>query len=161
MKKLLLIIGLVALTLNVNAQRYYATNSLAAGDHQVLGPSSPIVMSEITVYGTNAAPVLIHLYDGWLINTNAAYTNYTAALTDVVSTVITSSGSTNTFTNSVWKTTANAVAAGNVQATPVATLLVPATPDAQTYQLPLVFAKGLHVSNSTAGLSFVVKYRNP
>lgn len=147
--------------LTASAQNYYVTNNLAASNHTVISVSSPVKTTSITLFSTNTAATLVYLFDGYLIRTNAAYTNYTAALSDVVSTVITSSGSTNLFTNSVWTTSANAVAAANVAATPLASIVVPPNSDPVTYQIPYTFTKFLNVSNNLAGLSFVLSYRTP
>jgi hypothetical protein len=157
MKKLFILVGLILAISTAKAQSYYATNNLAASNHVIL--SIPIDTQTISVWSTNTAASLVHFYDGFMIKTNTAYTNYTAALTDVVTTVITSSGSTNTFTNSVWKTTANPVAAANTAAVPLISLVVPAANVVATYNIPQTFVENIKMSNSAAGTSILLKYK--
>jgi hypothetical protein len=170
MKSLILVFMLAVTALTVNAQSYYSTNNLADSNHVVLNASAPIDTVKIVAWSTNTtAPTILKLYNGYIINTNTAYTNYTAARTAVVTTQINSSGSTNLYTNYVWKTTANAVAAANPAATPLAQLVIPAAtfvsagnyvPNLITLDIPHSFTRFLTVSNDLDGASFLLEYRN-
>lgn len=158
MKKLITLFALAVTVLTANAQLYYATNNLAAGSHTVrIG--TPIDTIQITAWNTNQAPTLVYLFNGYLVNTNAAYTNYTGARTAVITTQINSTGSTNLYTNYVWKTTANPVAAAEVAATPIASFVVGGTNAISVVDIPLSFTRHLTVSNSQAGLNFLLEYR--
>jgi hypothetical protein len=165
MKKILVLIAmLMTLTFGVKAEQYI-TNNLTAFSHLVLS-NQPIVLQSITLWTTNtAAPTLVKFYDGHLITTNTAYTNYTAARTAVVSTYITSTGSTNTLTNYVWKTSANAVAAANTSRNPILTIVVPTAANGPiTFPVDdtdpsVIFSRFVVVSNDATGLSFSATYK--
>jgi hypothetical protein len=169
MKKILSLIVLAA-SLTSGFAANYATNLLASGSHLVLS-NTPIVLRSIQLYTTNTlASTVVKFYDGHIITTNTAYTNYTAARTAVVSTYITSTGTTNTLTNYVWKTSANAVAAGNVTRDPILTIVVPVVAggpvnypvdftDAETASIP--FSRFMIVNTDAAGIGFSLNYRTP
>jgi hypothetical protein len=166
MKRILSILAIVAtLGFGTAKAEVYVTNNLTAYSHLVLS-NTPIALQSITFWTTNTtAPTLIKLYDGHLITTNTAYTNYTAARTAVVSTYTTSTGTTNTLTNYVWKTTANAVAAANTTRNPILTLVVPVAAGGPiTFPVDdtdpsIVFARFMVVSNDATGVSFSATYK--
>ena len=169
MKYILGLIAAVAMVVTSNAA-VYSTNNLASGTHVVL-PSTPIHLQSITLWTTNTiAPTIVKLYDGYVVRTNTAYTNYTVALSSVVSTYITSTGTTNTLTNSVWTTTANPVAAGNVTTDPILTIVVPtASVGPVTWPVnnsngtaaSVVFSRWLIATTDQTGISFVASYFAP
>lgn len=158
MKKLILIVGLILAGITTSkAQSYYATNNLAASNHVIL--TVPAHLTEISVWSTSLSPSLVYLFDGFMIKTNTAYTNYTASLVDVVTTTITSTGTTNIMTNTVWQSVANPVAAANTAAIPLVSLVVPANSVVATYPLRATFVENVKLSNSLTGASALIKYR--
>ena len=170
MKKFITIIAaVVAMSFSTKAE-YYVTNNLPIGNHLVLS-NTPIVLQNITLFTTNTlAATLVKFYDGHIITTNTAYTNYTAARTAVTSTYITSTGTTNTMTNYVWKTSANAVAAANTTRQPILTLVIPiATAGPITWPVDsgdgdnpsIAFSRFMVVTTDQTGASFSAQYRTP
>jgi hypothetical protein len=126
--------------------------------------TTPLVITKVTMWSTNTTtPSIVYLYDGWRLQTNTAYTNYTAARTAQVTSYITTTGLTNLMTNYVYKTTANAVSAGSAVQTPTATFIVPANSVAAPFVFDetLNFGQRLSLSNSAAGLDYVIEYRSP
>jgi hypothetical protein len=167
MKNILTKVMLVAsLVVGIHAEQY-VTNNLPIANHLVLS-NTPIVLESITFTTTNTlANTIVKFYDGHIITTNTAYTNYTAARTAVVSTYITSTGTTNVLTNYVWKTSANAVAAANTTRNPILTVVVP-TMAGGPVSWPvlddtpsLVFSRFMVVVTDQTGLSFSATYRTP
>jgi hypothetical protein len=160
MKKLLLGLALT-FCLNANAQSFFATNNLTAGAHTVFTTGK--ILESLTLYSTNTLPTLVYLYDGAITNVTGVFTNYTVYTTNVVSTVVTTAGITNTYTNVMLRYVPATVAAATNNALPRYTLVVPPSSEVLTYALsPFAsVAKGLTVSNALTGLSFVLQYRNP
>lgn len=164
MKKLFLslIIGLTASVANINAA-VVSGSMLATNADSVV--STPLVITKLTLWSTNTTtPSIVYLYDGWTLQTNTAYTNYTSARTAVASTYVTTTGVTNSFTNYVFKTTANPVAAATVVNNPTATFVVPTSGELLTIdneEAGLIFGRQLSISNSADGLNYVIQYRSP
>ena len=163
MKKLFLVITMLTFVMFSLAPVQAATrstNNVAAGAHTIITNSS-VVLDSITLFTTNATPTLVYLYDGALLSTNAAWTNYTSYVTNLVYSYVTSLGTTNTGTNSVLYVQANPHAAATINVEPLVSLVVPANGDLVTYTppTPLVFSKSLVLSNSLIGVSGTISYR--
>lgn len=166
MKKLiysLIAVVTLALTVSTEATQYYATNNLAPSNHVILTVSSPITVSSITLSTTNVTPTLVRLIDGYRLQTNAAYTNYTTYTTNRVSSYVTSLGTTNLQTNTVLFYQANAVAASTTAvAEPLVALTVSSVaPVTVTPSLPWQFSKFLTLSNDLQGVNAVISYVSP
>lgn len=157
MKKLFILLSLVA-SLAIHGATAVGTITTATNTYVT---TSPIVLNTITLYCTNTAPSLVYLIDGYMLKTNAAYTNYTAAITAVVTTYVTTTGITNTFTNNVYKTTTSEHAAANITPTPSITILVPASSVPITLSANVPFGQRLSLSNASAGLSYFINYKTP
>lgn len=162
MKKLLLILTLIASVFT--SKGAVATGSNLAATNTAVITSGAVVMS-LTVWSTNTSTTIVYLYDGYALATNSAWTNYTTVVTNQIYANVTTTGVTNNYTNTVIKTIANPHAAGSVVATPVVTLAVPGAPSSGTALLtfdePFSVANRLTLSNSLAGLSYIVNYRSP
>lgn len=164
MKKLFSLITLLATITFCKGQatQTYVTNNMALGIATIA--TSPGVLTSLTAYTTNTAASFIYLYDDYFLATNAAWTNYTVYTTNVATSYITSTGITNSMTNTYLKTIASPHAAiAGAQSTPTLTLIVPGAPSGgtvfATFDDPLLFGKRLSFSNTATGLTLLVKYR--
>lgn len=158
MKRFLLTISLLVATLNVSAQQFFVTNALPAGAKALVNEAC--VLNNIQLL--SATNAIIRIYDGAITNAVGAYTNYTVFSTNLVTTFITTTGLTNTFTNTVLFTSATAVAAATNNTPPIITLVVPAnsiTPI--TFNGPIAFTKNLTLSNDVGIVSCVINFRQP
>lgn len=153
--------AIVALVANISGDTWFATNNLAAGSHHLF--NGPKVVTQISITTTNDTPTIIRLYDGAITNVTAAYTSYTGYSSNVVTSVITSTGTTNTFTNSVYfvAPVSNDAATNN---TPVKIagsvdkynpLIIIPSNGAQ------YFLSRMTLSNNATGVSALVGYRSP
>ena len=157
MKKLLLTISLLA-ALNASAQQFFVTNSLAAGARTLVNEA--IVLNNLQLLSTSNT--VIRLYDGALTNIVGAYTNYSTFSTNLVTVNVTTTGITNTFTNTVLYTLAQAVTAATNNTPPIATVLVPANPTVPVIlNGPIIFTKYMTLSNDSGTVSAIVNYRQP
>lgn len=157
MKKILLIISLIGLTISVKAQQTFVTNSMAAGLREVVAEA--IVVNSIIVSGSSNT--MIRIYDGSVTNVIAAYTNVIRFPTNVVTTFIGPTGITNNWTNTVLTTTATAVGAATNNVPPLLVLAVFAGQPPQIYNGPYLLTRTLNVSNDLGGLNMIVNYRQP
>lgn len=161
MKYIVLLFAIVSLSLTSSLAATRATNNVAAGAHTLV-TNAVVVLDSITLWSTNTVPTLVYLYNGSTLYTNAAYTNYTTYVTNIVQPYITSTGTTNQMTNTTLWVQANPVAAvTGGAAQPLATLVVPANNIATTFEPPIgiTFNKALVLSNALTGVSGVVSYR--
>lgn len=162
MKKLLLILTLAA-SIFTSKGAVATGSNLVATNTAVL--TTGAVITSLSVWSTNNSTTIVYLYDGYALATNTAWTNYTTVVTNQVVSYVTTTGVTNAMTNTVIKTIANPHAAGAVVATPVVTLAVPGAPSSGTailtFDEPFSVANRLTLSNSLAGLSYIVNYRSP
>jgi hypothetical protein len=156
-----MLLGIVATSMCVNAQTVaIGTDMVATNTDSII--SQAAVLTKLTLWTTNTTtPSIVRLYDGYRLQTNTAYTNYTVARTAEVRTWITSTGTTNNHTNWVYKTTANPVAAATVVNTPTATITVPTGGELLTITDDISLARRLSISNSAPGLNYIFEYRNP
>ncbi len=156
MKKLLLLIGLLAI--NANAQLFYVTNNMAAGLRVVIPQA--VVLQSLQLTGTSNT--IVRFYDGAATNVTAAYSNYTTFVTNRVSTFVSvQTGLTNTVTNTVLHTTIQAVAAATNDVAPILTLNIGANVAPFIFDTPIIFARGVNVSNNNGGITMVVDYHLP
>lgn len=164
MKTLLSLVVAVCALVTANAQgtRFYVTNNLADSNHIAI--TRPFVLESVTLSTTNSlTPTIVRLIDGYMLRTNAAYTNYTSYLTNRTYSYVTSLGTTNTGTNSVLYYQANVVAASTTAvAEPTATMVVTSLEPVTFVPLaPIPFTKFLTLSNDQDGVNVVVGYRLP
>lgn len=160
MKKLFLILSLFAIVSTSKAA--VVTGSMLSTNLDSV-VSTPLVITKLTLWTTNTVnPSIVYLYDGWTLQTNTAYTNYTVARTAEVTSFVGTLGTTNLHTNWVYKTTANPVAAATVINNPTATFVVPlAGTEPLVIEDDISFARRLSLSNSADGLTYVIEYRSP
>lgn len=160
MKKIIAILGLFAFTTQAQLTKV-DTNIPATNKIEI---ATGLVLQQITAYTTNATPTFLYLYDDFYFHTNAAWTNYTSAITNVVFSYVTTTGITNSYTNQMYKTFASEHAASEAVATPIITLLVPGAPSGGTalitFDEPALFANRMTISNSATGLNLLISYRN-
>lgn len=160
MKKLIAILSFLLLQATF-AQTVYVETNLAATNKILV--NAPIVLEQLTAYSTNQNVTTLYLLDGYYTTTNAAWTNYTSAITNVVTTYVTSTGVTNSLTNAVYKTFANPHAASTAVTPTLRAYMVPGAPTGGTSIIQindsLVFGQRLTVSNSSAGLNILLQYR--
>lgn len=160
MKKLIALLSLLVCT-SVYSQQYYVESNLAATNKTLI--ATPLVLEQLTAYSTNANVTTLYLLDGYYTTTNAAWTNYTSAVTNVVTTYITSTGITNSLTNAVYKTFPNPHAASTAVTPTLRAYQIPGAPTGGTSIIQindsLVFGQRMTVSNSSAGLNILVQYR--
>lgn len=158
MKKLFVIFSMVALFSMKSKAQTYATNNMATGIATVA--AVPVVLTHLTLFTTNTTPTIVYLYDGYLTQTNAGYTNFVTYTTNQITLYTNTMGLTNTWTNTVIATVANGVAArSNVISPALATLVVPAYPgilDVNTY---LMAGNRVTMSNTLQGTSAIITYR--
>lgn len=138
---------------------YYSTNNLTAGAHTLV--AVPATAFSLTLFSTNTAPTIVYLFDGAVTNVIGAYTNVVQYVTNQVTTYITTTGLTNTFTNRVLYTDYQAMTASTNAANPLVSLVIPPTGEIITYPLSpnLVFARSIILSNALTGASVVLNYR--
>lgn len=167
MKKLLLGLALAGIT-SAFGQSYYITNNLAGSTNHVT-VNSAHYLNEITFFTTNQNATIVRLFDGSVESVLPARTNYVVYTTNLVTSYVTTLGTTNTYTNKYVYVQANPSAASTNVATPVATIVVPGSPIADTQGspyvfkpvLPILFVSSLNISNTQTGLSAVINYRRP
>lgn len=160
--KRILLIALIGLASIVASKAAIVTGSDMAATNTDSIVTTPLVTTKMTFWTTNTTtPSIVRLYDGYRLQTNSAYTNYTVAATAVATTYVTTTGVTNSFTNTVLKTTSNPVAAATVITEPTLTIVVPTGGELLTLDDSLVFGKRLSISNSAAGLNYAIQYRSP
>lgn len=160
MKKLL-IIGLTLVSCLVANASTFSTNNLAAStNHTIL--TTPFKLESITLFSTNLTPTIVKLIDGWVVSTNTAFTNYVQFSSNVVSSVITSTGVTNQYTNTVLMIDP-VITAATTNGSPYVqkTIVVPGNNTLITVQGPISFSRRLTVDSSLTGLSFVMEYSSP
>ena len=162
MKKLILAIltGIVLLGVTPTKAAVTSTNS-TTGEVFTLLTTGGKVIDYITVVpaGTNVITRIYDLPDTYLVYTNTAYTNFVTYVTNQVNTFVTTTGITNSWTNTVKYVDVYTVAAStNNSYTPVATY---ATPSASigTFTDRLVLNRGLTISNNVAA-TVIVGYRD-
>lgn len=164
MKNLIKLIAVVALlTFSAKAEVQVEANLALNTNKTII--ATPVVINSITLWSTNTAVTTVKLYDYFRVYTNTAWTNFTTATTTTVESVITSTGTTNLYTNSVITRTASPNAAANNVEPPIArTLIVPATGTANTsgatitYTGPFYFNRRVTADISASGLSYVMDY---
>jgi len=162
MKKLLIVIGLMVALTPTFGQLIYSTNNLTAGTH-TLGTDTKIAYSVFVSTTNTTAPTVIRIYDGFHVNTNAAYSAPLSYTTNIVTSYITTLGTTNLHTNRLRFNTTQTIAANtNVANPPVWAFTVPpnstATFEPDTSHM---FVRFMNLSNNLTGASVVVSYRNP
>jgi hypothetical protein len=159
MKKILLLIGAILSFAQANAAQFFVTNNLAASFHTLT--AVPAIVDVVTLTTTNDTATIVYLVDGWQLQTNAAYTNFTTTTTTEVVAYVTSLGTTNNYTNTVIQTAANPVAASTTAvAAPIAAITVTKNqPAVFTPTYPLQFTKFIALTNNAAGVNAVISYR--
>lgn len=130
--------------------------------------ATPAVVKSITLWSTNTAATTVKLYDNFRVYTNTAWTNFTTTTTTTVESVITSTGTTNLYTNSIIsRTEAPTAAASNIEPPILRTIVVPAAPsfgttgDQITITGPIYFNRRIVADISATGLSYVMEYQTP
>lgn len=154
-----LLVAVALLIPSVKADTFSTNNLAASTNHTIL--TSPLILQSITLWSTNTSPTTVKFFDNWATSTNTAWTNLVVSVAAVVTNFVTSSGVTNSFTNTVQKVTSTAHAAAIVVPTPILTVTVPASGVLVTLDDPIFFTKRLTLDVSAAGLSFNMSYRNP
>lgn len=151
------LLGLLLL-FGVKSQAAVDVRTLDSGTNYVLlSTGGYVVDSVVAVTDTN---LIIRLYDhadAGLTNVTAAYTNWAETVTNYVRTWVTSTGITNSVTNTVKLVTSNAVDAATNAVTAAHTYAAPAGA-VTTFPYPFVVAKGLVVSNDV-GCTLLITYR--
>jgi len=150
----------------------YTTNNLPASTNNVT-VSGPVILSKLILSTTNSTPTIVKLYDGGPTTVTPLWTNYTTFTTNLVSSVITSTGTTNTYTNKVIYTVAkvNAAATNATVAklvfevdslNPVQWPLNIGFPSSDPYAGASVqFNSKITLDTSAAGVNAVIQYRSP
>lgn len=158
MKKLFLVLCLVASMGAIHAQQVTSTNLHLADTYILL--STPKVVNSITLMSlTNQ---IVRVYDNAntnLFHAHGAYTNFVTYNTNIVTSYVTTTGLTNTFTNTVLWTTSSAVAAGSNALAPVFTYAVPAGNIPVTFMDSAIFSRGVAVSNMSTNISIIINHR--
>jgi hypothetical protein len=118
------------------------------------------VIDYITVVpgSTNTMLYFYDLASTTLTYTNAGYTNVSRYTTNLITTYVTSTGITNTLTNSVTYTDVNVVGDATNTYSPIMTYAVPAS-TITTFTDKLILSKGLTLTNSHA-LTLIIGYKN-
>ena len=157
-----LILGAV---LCVTAQAQFSGKTVSASAVPA-GISTPVasagVLQGVGFSTTSATGSLVYLYDGPPVVSMPAYTNVYRFNTNQVTTYITSTGLTNTFTNTVQMVSKQPIAAN--PATPIQpflTVMVPPSGEVISFEADNIFSKSLFISNNIAGLSYTIFYRLP
>jgi len=157
-----LIIGAV-MCLTTQAQ---FTGKTVSGSAVAVGITQPVttpgVLQGVGFSTTSATGSIVYLYDGPPVISMPAYTNTVRYQSNVVTSYITTTGLTNTFTNSVQVVGKVPVAAN--PATPVQaflTVMVPPAGEIISFETDNIFSKSLYISNNAAGLSYTIFYRLP
>jgi len=161
MKKLLkslIAVGLLCVSMSVNAQTTFSTN-LSAGTSLCL--AFPLQISSITVAGTSAGATTVTLFDNSAASstyTNATYTTTTSYTTNMTSTITNSAGNlqTNTFVG-VFTTTASVAANTNTWPS-LAVYSAGASSVSGPFTVNLNTVRGLAVTAST-NATLTVNYR--
>jgi hypothetical protein len=172
--KSLIVTTALLFSFKAEAQEYWSTNNVAAGFQTVA--EGALVLNSVTAFTTNTAATILRVYDGWVVSTNALYTNYVTFPTNVVTSYINTGGTTNLLTNTVQWVAAQIVAAStNTVPKPIAMLVIPGSRTANVngdpltvnyatgtgYQNGLAFGRRLAISNDSAGTTIIVNYRRP
>jgi hypothetical protein len=157
--KLFTVLSLATLSTFATVQ---SESNLAANTNKTI-LASPAVITSITLWSTNTEPTLVKLYDNFRVYTNAAWTNFTTSITTDVEEVITSTGTTNYYTNSVITRTASPTAAAeNVEPPILRSIVVPAAANGPiTITGPIYFNRRIVADISATGLSYVMDYSTP
>lgn len=136
----------------------YVTNNM--GVATATPSTTPVVLQSLTLYSTNTVPTIVYFYDGWYTTTNNGYTNYVTYVTNQTVLYTNTMGITNTYTNTVIATAANAVAANTgAVSLPILTVVVPANNVLLTLTKDIVFGQRMTFSNTLVGLSGMIQYR--
>ena len=144
---------------------------IITGTYLTTAPTNALIrgggalVSTVTIYTTNALGTMVHFYDSGTNNTPtyvvATYTNRAVYTTNLVNNYTTTTGVTNYLTNLVQISRNYAVPQTTNTFPYVAAYFIPGVNTPYTFTLDAVFARGVAVSNSTAGASIVVNYRRP
>lgn len=149
-------IGLV-LSLQSNAALNVTSNNITAGEAVFI--ASGCVVESIMIVSTNAA--VIKLFDGPSTNVVAAKTNITTFPTNQVTTFVTTTGITNTFTNNVLYTLVQSGAQVTNNVNPLLVTFVAANSAPLVLNTPFVCSSNLTYNISATGVSLSVNYRLP
>lgn len=161
MKKLILAIltGVALIGLSLPAKAAVTTTNSTTGETFTMLTSGALV-DYITVVpqGTNVVTYVYDLADTTLTYTNASYTNFVTYITNQVTSFVTTTGVTNSWTNTVKYVDVYTTGAATNSYTPIATY---ATPSASigTFTTPLQLRRGLTISNDVAA-TVIVGYRS-
>lgn len=157
MKKLLSLIGLLTV-LGLQAQITVVSNNIAAGTAVFINRAC--VLESLVLTSTNASTVT--LYDGSKTNIIGAYTNYTTFLTNKVTTYITTTGLTNTFTNQVLYTSVSLQAqTTNDNVIRAAAFVAANAVPFDVLPAPLSFSSNVTMVVSATGVNALATYRTP
>jgi hypothetical protein len=157
MKKLILALLLTVLSTKAVV---FSTNNLAAGNHFLISGAN--VLQSLVLSTTNDTPTQVLVYDGAITNITAAWTNWTSYTTNVVYSYLTSTGTTNTVTNTVVFPVINPHAAATNNTVPIiAGVVTKQTPFVLTPPGGTIFTSRVTLSNNAAGVNAIVLYRNP
>lgn len=164
MKNLIKIVCAVALMTFAAKAEWQAEANLALNTNKTI-LATPAVVNSITLYSTNTSATIVKFYDYFRVYTNTAWTNFTTSTTTTIESVITSTGTTNLYTNSVITRTASpTAAASNVEPPILRTVVVPAAPSFGTTGNPVVLTGPIYFNRrivadiSATGLSYVMDY---
>lgn len=147
MNKIILAVLLLASVAFVKAET--TSTSLATGTN-VLKQSQSIYLTSVQFANGTGSAVTVELFDAptnVLTYSIGAYTNFVTYTSNVVSTVVGFSGSTNSYTNSTLITAANAVGSGTGNFRSVVKVTVPAS-SSLTVPINTVCAFGLTATNN-------------
>lgn len=122
------------------------------------------LVSTVTLLTTNALGTMVHFMDNATasnVYTNNAYTNRVVYTTNLVNNYVTTTGVTNYFTNRVQISATTVAPAATNNLPYVAVFYVPGPNLPQVFTVDSIFARGIVISNSTAGLTISANYRGP
>ncbi len=109
--------AILLLTLLPVKAAVFATNNLAVSTNHYC-VAGAFVLQQLQLFTTNDTPGVVKVFDGLPYVDNTQYTNYITYTTNIVSSVITSTGTTNSITNKTVFILPQTVAAARSFATP-------------------------------------------
>ncbi len=138
----------------------FTTNINISNPTDVVAVTNASKIAQVSVIGVGLTTV--NIYDNSFTNTtytNVAYTNVTQFSTNVVSTFVSPlTGTTNTFTNTLWVET-NVVVAAATNQLPFRTFIAP-NGIMSTYNIDMIMVKGILVTSSSTNGQVLITYRN-
>lgn len=162
MKKLFIVLVSLGLVVSAKAESFFATNNLAASTNHFL-IQGPALVSKILLSTTNDTPTIVKLYDGFPYIINTAWTNYVTYTTNITTSYITSTGTTNEVTRTVVQVAPQVNAAATNSQPPLLTFSVDKLNPVE-FSVPgntVIFSRRVTLDNSLIGVNAAIQYRSP